>query len=604
MSKQIQRGRFHENGKMTRLASCFLAGASLLSLMGGAQAQTAPGGIRETPAQHAERMAWWHDARFGMFIHWGLYAVPAGTWDGKDYPGLGEWLMHDARIPVADYAAFTGQFDPERFDADLWAKTAKAAGMRYVVITAKHHEGFAMFHSTTDPFNIYDATAFHRDPVAELAAACRKNGLHFGVYYSQAQDWHHAGGAAFDGHWDPKAQDGSYDDYLKNVAVPQVRELITRYHPEVLWWDTPADMTPERAALFAPVLALAPKLIMNDRLGGGVPGDTVTPEQRIPATGFPGRDWETCMTINNTWGYKTKDHDFKSTETLLHNLIDITSKGGNYLLNVGPDATGVIPAPEVDRLHNVGDWMARNGTSLYGATASPYRRLPFDGRCTVKGDHLYLHVFHWPDDGLTLAGLQTPVKSAKTLGAGEKLEAKVAADGTLSVARPQTLDAYDTVVDLQCAGPIAVIEAPLALAPQTDGSYRLTATDATIKGDTAQVEQDSGIDNIGYWTVAKDRVAWTLTVPAGATGAYQVVLDYACDPAAAGSTIAVQTEVDAGPGATGTVAATGGWQNYKTVTLDGTVTLAAGTHTLTITPRTMPAFAVMNLRSVRLTKTP
>ncbi len=566
-----------------------------------ARAQEKPAPAKETAKEKDARMAWWRDARFGMFIHWGLYAVPAGVWDGKNVNGLGEWLMHDAKIPVADYAPLASKFNPQQFDAEAWAKLAKSAGMRYVVITAKHHDGFALFHSTTDPFNIYDATAFKRDPVQELADACRKNGLKFGVYYSQAQDWHQPGGAAYGGHWDT-AQNGSYDEYLKKVSVPQVRELITRYKPDVLWWDTPADMTPERAALFTPVLALAPKLITNNRLGGGMNGDTETPEQHIPSTGYPNRDWETCMTLNDTWGYKSTDTNFKPTENLIHNLVDIASKGGNYLLNVGPDATGIIPAPEVARLKNVGDWMAKNGGSIYGTSASPYRRLPFDGRATRKGDHLYLHVFNWPDDGLTLSGLQTPVKSARVLSTGETLGVTLASDGTLSISRPKTLDAYATVVDLQLTGQAVVVEGPLALAPQANGGYKLTATDATLKGDTVQIEQRGGADNIGFWTNASDRVQWTVNVPATVEGEYRVEIEYACDAGSDGSAIVVQAGSDNGAGATGTVAATGDWSTYKTMPLTGTIPLGVGTQTVTITPRSKPGFAVMNLRAVRLTR--
>ena len=307
----------------------------------------------ETKAERNARMAWWRAAKFGLFIHWGLYAVPAGTWDGKQIGSIGEWIMHTAKIPVKDYAALAPQFDPTQFNAETWVSIAQAAGMKYIVITAKHHDGFAMFHSKIDPFNIYDATPFKRDPVAEMAAACKKHGLKFGVYYSQAQDWHHPDGAAINGgHWDA-AQDGDLHAYVKNIAAPQARELMA-YHPAILWWDTSVDMSHDDIALLTVPLALDPGLIFNNRLGNGIPEDTETPEQNIPARGFPGKDWETCMTINDTWGYKSYDTNFKPTEMLLRNLIDIAGKGGNYLLNVGPDATGVIPAPEVQRLREVG----------------------------------------------------------------------------------------------------------------------------------------------------------------------------------------------------------------------------------------------------------
>ena len=331
---------------------------------------------KETKEQRDPRMAWWREAKFGMFIHWGIYSVPAGTWKDKQIGGIGEWIMNSGKIPVKDYAEFAGKFNPVKFDADKWVSVAKKAGMKYIVITSKHHDGFAMFHSKATPYNIYDATPFKRDPLKELAAACKKQGIRLGFYYSQAQDWHHPGGAAAGGHWD-KAQDGSMDEYLRKIAVPQVREILSNYGPvAVLWWDTPYDMTKERAEMLLPALKLQPGIIMNNRLGGGYEGDTETPEQEIPATGFPGgRDWETCMTMNDTWGFKSYDHNWKSTETLIRMLADIASKGGNFLLNVGPTSEGLIPEPSVERLTAVGTWMDVNGESIYGTSASPFKKL-------------------------------------------------------------------------------------------------------------------------------------------------------------------------------------------------------------------------------------
>lgn len=554
----------------------------------------------ETKAERDARMGWWRQARFGMFIHWGLYAVPAGTWNGKQIGGIGEWIMNSAKIPVADYAALAPQFNPTLFNADTWAQVAQDAGMKYVVITAKHHDGFAMFHSLADPYNIYDATPFKRDPVAELATACRKRGIKFGVYYSQAQDWHHPGGGAYGGHWD-KAQDGELDAYVKNVAAPQVSELLTKYHPAVLWWDTPVSMTPEDIRALTAAFAQDPDLIANNRLGNGVAGDTETPEQTIPANGFPGKDWETCMTINDTWGYKSYDTNFKSSESLIHNLVDIASKGGNYLLNVGPDATGTIPAPEVQRLHDVGAWMKINGDSIYATARSPYKRLPFDGRATVKGNNLYLNVFKWPDAGLTLTGLQTPVRRATALATGQRLTVTKDAAGTLHISKPDKLDPVSTAITLRLTAPPVVAETELALTPQADGSYALGAADADLEGDTIKSQGSGAGTNIGYWTNAKDAVHWKVQVPAAQVGLYQAKLEYACQPDAAGSTVALQ--VDGVPsGVTGTIAKTAGWDDFQTMTLDGTLTLTVGTHTLRLMPQTMPGFAVMNLRRITLTK--
>ena len=377
----------------------------------------------ETAAQRDARMQWWRDARFGMFIHWGLYSIPAGTWNGQQVPGIGEWIMNRASIPVADYKALAPRFNPQGFSAHDVVTLAKNAGMKYIVITSKHHDGFAMFDSQADPFNIVAATPFKRDPLKELADEASKQGIKLGFYYSQDQDWTAPGGAALKTgdhqpptfHWD-KAQDGNFAEYLHTKAIPQIKELLARYNPAVIWFDTPtADMTPELAGEIVTLLNQHPNLIWNNRLGGGYKGDTETPEQYIPPQGYPGRDWEACMTMNDTWGYKSYDTNFKSTETLLRNLIDIASKGGNYLLNVGPDSNGVIPMPEQDRLRAMGHWLDVNGEAVYGTSATLFgpeagafsttekdkngkpKFVPaWEWRSTTKPDRIYIELFHWP----------------------------------------------------------------------------------------------------------------------------------------------------------------------------------------------------------------
>jgi alpha-L-fucosidase len=402
-----------EERRMNRKA--FAAMACTVLLAGpSAQAQVAP--PEEPLALGEARMQWWREARFGLFIHWGVYSVPAGTYRGRHIPGLGEWIMNRARIPVEEYAGFASAFNPIGFNALEWVKLAKAAGVRYIVITSKHHDGFAMFGSKASSYNIVEATPFGRDPLKELAEACQLAGIRLGFYHSQAQDWHHPGGQEAGGSWDP-AQQGSMDDYLDQVAVPQVRELLSNYGPvAVLWWDTPFNMTPERAAKFLPLLKLQPGIITNNRLGGGVEGDFHTPEQYIPATRVPGTDWETCMTMNNTWGYKSYDQNWKSTGVLVRNLIDSASKGGNYLLNVGPTPQGLIPEPSVQRLLGIGTWLKTNGEAIYGTEAGPFASLPW-GRATRKGNVLYLHVFNWPADRLLHVPLQNPVTQAALLAA-------------------------------------------------------------------------------------------------------------------------------------------------------------------------------------------
>jgi len=358
-----------------------------------------------------DRMQWWDDAKFGMFIHWGVYSVPAGIYNGKEIPGIGEWIMNRGKIPVAEYRKYSAKFNPVKYDPDAWVKMAKDAGMKYIVITSKHHDGFALFDSKVTDWDVVDATPYGKDLLKPLAEACRREGIKLGFYYSEAQDWVHPGGSAANGRWD-SSQNGSMDEYIKNIAVPQVEEILSNYgEVDILWWDTPVDMNKERAEKFLPVLAKHPKLITNNRLGGGISGDTETPEQFIPPTGFPDRHWEVCMTMNDTWGYKSNDHNWKSTKDLVLKLSDIVSKGGNFLLNVGPTSEGEIPKPSIERLKQVGEWMKVNQEAIYGTKASPFPYLPW-GKATLKGQKLYLHVVCWPDDGYLKVPLKNKALSA------------------------------------------------------------------------------------------------------------------------------------------------------------------------------------------------
>ncbi len=437
-----------------------LVGACLGVLASGlARAADVAAQPEETKEQRDARMGWWREVKFGMFIHWGLYAVPAGTYDGKQVAGIGEWIMNRGKIPVARYAEYAKEFNPTKFNAEEWVKISKAAGMKYIVITSKHHDGFAMFHSKASTYNICDATPFKRDPLAELAAACRKEGMILGFYYSQNQDWHHPGGDASGGHWDKAGQDGDFTKYIDDIAVPQVKEILSNYgeFPAVLWWDTPGKISTENAAkLNAVVKALKPKIIMNNRLGGGFKGDTETPEQYIPAGGFKDRDFETCMTMNDTWGFKSYDDKWKSTETLINNLCDIASKGGNYLLNVGPTAEGLIPAPSVERLAQVGEWMKVNGEAIYGSHPSAFgyelgkaQPLPkgkkghpktvgaLDWRCTSKAGKLYFFLLKWPGEKFSVKEMKGKALKAYLLADPARKPLAVAQEGdVLNVTLP------------------------------------------------------------------------------------------------------------------------------------------------------------------------
>jgi alpha-L-fucosidase len=429
--------------------------------------------FKNAPAVNQDRLAWWREARFGLFIHWGIYSVPAGVYKGNEIPGIGEWIMNNAKIPVTEYADYATQFNPVHFNAEQWVLLAKEVGMKYIVITSKHHDGFAMFGSKASRYNIVDATPFKRDPLKELAATCKKYGIRLGFYYSQAQDWHHAGGTAIGGHWDP-AQDGNMDEYIDKIALPQVKEILSNYGPiSILWWDTPEGMTPERAAKFLPLLKLQPGIIVNNRLGGGIEGDFQTPEQYIPPTGIPGKNWEACMTMNDTWGFKSNDHNWKSAESLVQNLIDIASKGGNYLLNVGPNSLGEIPEPSVVRLKQIGAWLKINGEAIYGTQASPFNKIPW-GRCTQKKEgeltKLYLHVFDFTQDGqLKLDGLQNGIVKAYALADPGHVPLKTSihdATITIDISREKPSE-YATVIVLEIKGAPRVYDAPEVTAAAT-----------------------------------------------------------------------------------------------------------------------------------------
>jgi alpha-L-fucosidase len=434
------------------------------------------------PLTRDERMQWWREARFGMFIHWGVYAQLAGVYQGHAVGHGAEWIMNRGKIPVAEYQQVARQFNPTKYDPDAWVRMAKEAGMKYIVITAKHHDGFALFKTKASKWNIVDATPYGKDLLAPLATACRKYGLKLGFYYSQAQDWNNPGGAAarkaasegwanpdsaridaytqaHSGHWDPAQTTDSMSDYIDKVAVPQVRELLTNYGDvAVLWWDTPTNMTDESATKLQAALALQPKIITNDRLKRpNFPGDYKTPEQKIPnLADLDGRDWETCMTMNGTWGYRATDHNWKTPATLIHNLVDIASKGGNYLLNVGPTPEGEFPQGSIDDLKAIGAWMKVNGEAIYATQKSPFGILPW-GRCTSKrqGDHtlLYFSVFDWPSNGqLLIPGLKNKVVKASLLANGSTLTTESTSEGLTIRIPDKAPDHLASVIRLEVDG--------------------------------------------------------------------------------------------------------------------------------------------------------
>jgi alpha-L-fucosidase len=423
-----------------------------------AAAAAAPPAPQAKPMTQDERMAWFREAKFGLFIHWGLYAIPAGEWKGKPIAGIGEWIMNRAQIPVGEYEQLAKQFNPVKFNAEEWVKMAEDAGMKYILITSKHHDGFAMYHSAVSKYNIYDATPFHRDPLQELAAACKRHNIRFGFYYSQAQDWHEPNGAG--NTWDFGPVDKTdFDQYVRAKAEPQVKELLSNYGPVCLiWFDTPRMMNQgDRAQRFADILrTLQPATLIDGRLGKDGDyksmGDNSIPHQVVAG------DWEVPATLNHTWGFKKDDTDWKTPEDLTFKLVDIASKGGNYLLNVGPTAEGVIPQASQDNLRAVGRWLKVNGEAIYGAGPTPFGeelgevdssthdkkgnpgfKMATDWRCTTKPGKLYITFFKWPNGTFELKDVKGKVGKAYLLAdASHKALAFKQSGSTVTVTLPAT----------------------------------------------------------------------------------------------------------------------------------------------------------------------
>ena len=446
---------------------CLLGLALLLCPLARLEAADAPApataalprAVTETPAARDARMKWWREARFGMFIHWGMYAVLGGKYKGEEIaPKHGaEWIMCDALLARADYEPFAKEFNPLKFNADEWVRTAADAGMKYMVITSKHHDGFSMFDTKQTDYSIVRATPYGKDPMKDLAAACKRAGLRFGFYYSQL-DWHHP---ALANNPDKKGQSAFRFnlalDKAKYVAYmkAQLRELITQYDPAVLFFDGQwVDWWTQQDGrdLEAYCRGLKPDLIINNRVGKSKPedGDYGTPEQKIPATGL-GYDWETCMTLNDNWGYRESDRNWKSAEDLIRKLVDISSKGGNFLLNVGPTAEGVIPQPSVERLRQMGQWLRVNGEAVYATQPSPCEQ-PKWGRFTRKAGRVYAHVFDWPAGGsLEISAKAGKVAKAYLLtdAAHAPLGVEATAAGTVVTLPAKAPDAIDSVVVLE-----------------------------------------------------------------------------------------------------------------------------------------------------------
>jgi alpha-L-fucosidase len=475
-----------------------------------------------------ERGAWLKDSRFALFVHWGLYSQLAGEWQGRPWFGISEWIMYRARIPADEYAKLAETFNPTGFDAREWVRLAKVAGMRHIMITAKHHEGFAMFGSEVSPYNIKDATPFGRDPLLELAEACREEGLRLGFYYSQTLDWHEPD--AVGNGWDSWPEERDFRRYLRTKVMPQLEELLTRYGPIAgIWFDTPGPITPEESEeLVGLVHRLQPDCLVNSRIGNGLGDYDTLGDQEIPRLPRPGL-WETPDTHNDTWAFSRYDTNWKSPREVAERLVRVASRGGTYLLNVGPDGKGRIPARSAAILREVGEWVRAHADAIHGVDPTPFGPLPW-GECTARGKTLFLHVFDWPADGrLVVPGLHSHVLSACLYGGDRVGVASLGQSVVLSL--PQSCpDTLIPVVTLELDSAPDACDGLYVLSGCTNALEPAMALCAGCALDTVRWMEKFGdwqhAEFVGNWSGPDATATWTFDTVE--SGVFRMVLEYTC----------------------------------------------------------------------------
>jgi alpha-L-fucosidase len=565
---------------------------------------------------HDRRIQWWREARFGMFIHWGIYSLPGGEWKGKKVNGYAEHLMRKEKISRKEYLELAHQFNPVKFNAEEWILHARNAGMKYFIITSKHHDGFAMFDSKVSDFDIMDQTPFKRDPMAELAAAAKKYGIKYGFYYSHAFDWEHPDAPGND--WEYKNPGGDsnlyggrnwYDlhpellkkaqRYVDEKAIPQIKELIAKYHPDILWFDTPQKLPlSENVRILKAIREADPNVVVNGRLVrsalanfGDYKNTADRPAEFFPVTG----DWEAIPTTNESYGYHKFDNSHKPASHFIQLLANAASRGGNLLMNIGPKGDGSFDVKDLNVLNGIGAWMKKNGESIYGTTASP---LPLQswGVSTVKGNKLYLHIFHWPEDGkLYVGGLKSNVGKIYLLSDTKKTFA------------PKRLNVNDVLITLpkkaiDTVNTVLVVELKNAL--RTD-SVRYVSTNIPLTRLLAFDAQQQG-KGFGFgdgktdryyvdgWKNKDQSLSWNFRTSAASD--FKIVIKYLAPEETSGGIYSVALDEHYSQNNVTTTS-----KSTTVITRElGTVSLTAGTHSLKMAPVTIAKTELMKLLEVQL----
>ena len=563
------------------------------------------GEITDGPSKGEKYPEWFKDAKFGMFIHWGPYSQLAGEWNGRqvEVGKEAEWIMKDLSIPVNKYRELAHKMNPVSFDAHEWVLLAKAAGMKYIVITAKHHDGFAMYKSKVSSYNIVDWTQFKRDPLKELSVACAEEGIKFCVYYSHREDWDHPGGYGNNWDYDNDWGDEFYDHekftrYLEEKAKPQVRELLTNYGPIGLIWFDRGMYTQQQGKEFVDLVKkLQTATLINSRIGNygqELLGDYQSMSDNGMPPGGLNEYWESAQTLNQTWGFSKFDTLWKSPEIVIQRLAEIVSRGGNYLLNIGPKGNGEIPDATVEILKKIGPWVERNAESLYGTTANPFGELDW-GYCTVKGSKVFLFVRDWPKDGiLTLPGLHNSVNSAYFLSDKSTKLPVIQSDKQIKISLPQKPADY----------PLTVLALDIDGSPETDpplvfqrdtGATELDYMNVITHGKTMTRFNRKGGFHISKWTGPEDFASWI--VHADTPGTFQVSITYAARKEWEGKPFEIIIGTDTFKTS---VIYTGDWFEYQKFPVGYIGLKKAGDYTVIIRPIESDDTYLMWLQSISL----